>query len=311
MELRQLIYFDTVVREGGFTRAAQRLHVAQPAISAQIKLLETELGVILLDRSTRPPALTHAGELFRLRVRRILDDVDAARTEMSEISAVVRGALRIGATPVLGPIDLVAVIASFRRRHPGVTLSCRSGLLDPLVASLDDGALDVVIGPEHPGLAENHHIEHLADERFVLALPPHHLLTACARVDLAQARDELFVCLPPGSGMHTLLRETAANSGFEPRIDFVADTPATVRAFVAAGLGIAVMAASTTTGPGPTVTTRDLSDPPRHPAITLITPKHPLTPIIRAFADHLSTPPQSQAPTTRPAKPGAGAPRRA
>ncbi|WP_026342685.1 LysR family transcriptional regulator [Nocardia sp. BMG111209] len=287
MELRQLIYFDTVVREGGFTRAAQHLHIAQPAISAQIKLLETELGVALLDRTTRPPALTHAGELFRLRVRRILDHVDAARTEMTELADLVRGTLRIGATPVLGPIDLIAVMATFRSAHPGVTLSYRSGLLDPLVADLDDGRLDLVIGPEHPGLATGHHLEHLADEHFVLALPPGHPLTACARVDFTQTRDELFVCLPPASGMHTLLHETAAQAGFTPRVDFVADTPATVRAFVAAGLGIAVMAASTTTTPGPLITTRPILTPPHHPPITLITAKHPLAPAIRAFADQL------------------------
>ncbi|MCX4092785.1 LysR family transcriptional regulator [Nocardia sp. alder85J] len=287
VELRQLIYFDTIVRAGGFTRAAQRLHVAQPAISAQIKLLETELGVVLLDRTTRPPTLTHAGELLRIRARQILDQIDAVRAEMNEVSAVVRGAIRIGATAALGPIDLVAVMATFRRAHPGVTLTYRSGLLDPLVAILDAGALDLVIGPEHPGIDVDHHVERLAEEHFVLALPPHHPLAGADRIDLADTRDDLFVCLPPGSGMHTLLHAAAARAGFAPRIDFVTDTADAVRAFVAAGLGIALMAASTTTSPGPAVATRLLTDAPAHPPAAIITPRHPLTPATRAFVEHL------------------------
>jgi LysR family transcriptional regulator, transcription activator of glutamate synthase operon len=102
------VYFDAVVREGGFTRAARQLHVAQPAISAQIKQLETELGVVLLQRQVRPPALTHAGEVFHSRARLVLAQIEAARFEMLELSAVVRGKVRVGATPVLGSLDLPA-----------------------------------------------------------------------------------------------------------------------------------------------------------------------------------------------------------
>src|SRR5215468_4217165 len=102
MELRQLVYFDAVVRHGGFSRAAERLHVAQPAVSAQIRRLETELGTTLLQRTTRRVSLTYAGELFLARARRVLAQVDAARGDLAELSAVLRGRVRIGATQVLG-----------------------------------------------------------------------------------------------------------------------------------------------------------------------------------------------------------------
>lgn len=290
MELRQLAYFDAVITEGGFTKAAQRLHVAQPAISAQVKQLETELGVVLIQRGTRPPALTQAGELMLGHVRQILGHADAARLEMARLSAVVTGTLRVGATPVLGAFNLAGAMASFRRRYPGVAMTLRSGLLDDLVARMEAGALDVVIGPEHAGLRSRHRLGLLAEERFVLAVPLDHRFAASGPVHLADCRDEPFVCLPPGSGMHATLLRTASEAGIEPRIDFQADNPGSIRDLVAAGLGIALMSESATTGPGAPVAVRDLADPPAHPPIAVITVRNPASAAARAFAAHVRDP---------------------
>ncbi|MGH3588564.1 MAG: LysR family transcriptional regulator, partial [Pseudonocardia sp.] len=86
MELRQLVYLDAVVRHGGFTRAAEHLRVAQPAVSVQIRRLETEVGAQLLQRTTRSVALTHAGELFLDRARRALAELDAARDALARLA---------------------------------------------------------------------------------------------------------------------------------------------------------------------------------------------------------------------------------
>src|SRR5579863_4121544 len=128
MELRQLAYFDAVVRYGSFTKAAQRLHIAQPAVSAQIQRLEAELGTALLQRTTRRVALTYAGELFLARARRALEQLDRARADLDELSAVRRGQVRIGATQILGSLDLPAALAQFRHRYPGVSLALQTGL---------------------------------------------------------------------------------------------------------------------------------------------------------------------------------------
>src|SRR5579863_6820635 len=101
MELRQLAYFDAVVRYGSFTKAAQRLHIAQPAVSAQIRRLEAELGTALLERTTRRVALTYAGELFLARAHQVLTQLDGARADMAELSAVLRGRVRVGASQVV------------------------------------------------------------------------------------------------------------------------------------------------------------------------------------------------------------------
>src|SRR5262245_26019070 len=98
MELRQLTYFEAVARLGGFTRAAEQLHVAQSAVSAQIRALESTLGVELFTRTTRRVALTEAGELFLTHCRRALDELDAARHDLADLADVLTGRVTLGAT---------------------------------------------------------------------------------------------------------------------------------------------------------------------------------------------------------------------
>lgn len=282
------MYFDAVVRHGGFTRAGEQLHIAQPAISAQVRRLESELGVVLLQRSTRRVALTHAGEMFLDRARRVLEELDAARADLDDLSSVLRGQIRIGTTQVLGSLELPTVMASFRRRYPGVMLSLRTGLVTDLLAALDIGTLDVVIGPVHPEHPPRYTIHHLAEETLVLVLPPGHRLASDRSGVLTAARDEPFVCLPAGSGLHTLLTKAAATGGFVPRIDFETDSPASIRELVSAGLGVALLAGSAVRAPGPPVDIYPLAAPPRHPAISVFTPSSDArTPAAREFVSYL------------------------
>jgi LysR family transcriptional activator of glutamate synthase operon len=270
MELRQLVYFDAVVRHGGFTRAAGHLRVAQPAISAQIRRLETELGVPLLRRTTRRVELTVGGELFWARTRRILEQVDKARAELDELTDTLRGRVVIGATPVLGSFDLPAAIAGFHRRHPGVAVELRSGLLAELLAELDAGRVDLVLGPLHADLAPRFCPGTLVEERLVLIVPPGHRLSEEHPGRLAAAQEEAWVCLPTGSGLHRILLTAAAADGFIPRIAFQTDSPSSVRALVAAGLGVALLAASQAQAPGPPIEIYPLEAPPEHPPIGVI-----------------------------------------
>jgi len=172
VELRQLAYFDAVVRHGSFTKAAQRLHVAQPAVSAQIRRLEAELGVTLLERTTRRVALTQAGELFLARARLALAQLEGARADLAELSAVLRGQVRIGATQVLGSLDLPAALAQFRRRYPGVSLALHSGLIAKLLGLLEAGDVDLVVGPVHDDLPAAFAARPLVAEGLVLVTPP-------------------------------------------------------------------------------------------------------------------------------------------
>jgi DNA-binding transcriptional LysR family regulator len=289
MELRQLTYFEAVVRHGGFTRASEQLRVAQPAVSAQIRRLEAELGTTLLRRTTRQVALTDAGELFLVRVRRVLEQLDGARAELDDLHDVLRGQVRLGATQVLGDLDLSSAMARFRHRYPGVRLALRSGLIAELLAALDAGEIDLLVGPIHDGLPDRYVATRLAAETLVLITAVGRPAPSTPITTLAEVRDEPFVCLPPGSGLHAILTEAAAVEGFNPRIDYHTHSPASIRELVAAGLGVALLARSATQPPGPPIETHALACPPKHPPIGIIG-RHSevLTPATRAFEQQLS-----------------------
>lgn len=268
VELRQLVYFAAVVRCGGFTRAAEELHVAQPAISTQVRALERELGVELLHRSTRAVSLTSAGANVLTHVEAALAHVERARAEAAAHRDVERGHVRIGATAVTGGLDVVVALRRFRDRHPGVTLSLRTGLVAPLLAELQQRRLDVVVAPSHgehePGVA----VTKVGDERLVLVTPT----TDTRRIaSLADVADDPFVCLPAGSGLRRLLDQAFEGLDRVPRVDFETQTPASIRELVAAGLGTALVAESTTLGPGPALTVHRVDGLPRHPPICVFT----------------------------------------
>src|SRR5438270_9552957 len=114
MELAQLRYLVALAEELHFTRAAAREHIAQPALSQQIRRLEEELGLALVERTTRRVSLTAAGELLVARARRVLAEVDAALTELDGVRGLQTGQVTIGAMHTMGPIDLSLALAVYR-----------------------------------------------------------------------------------------------------------------------------------------------------------------------------------------------------
>ncbi len=290
MELRQLVTFEAVARHGGFTRAAEQLHLAQSAVSAQIRALETELGTALFARTTRRVTLTQAGELLLARTHRVRAELDGARADLADLAAVLRGRVAIGATAVMGGYDLPAALAGFHDRFPGVGVSLRSGLIARLLASLDDGTADLVVGPVHDDLPSRFAAHRVATEELVLALPPGHRLAAGpqAGLSLAGLRDEPFVCLSAESGLRRILDDAAAAAGFTPRVQFETHSAAGIRDLVAAGLGVALVAASATRRPGPPVALRHPEPPVAHPPIGVIHHRdRRLPPAARACRAHL------------------------
>ena len=268
VEIRQLSYVEAVARYGGFTRAAERLHVAQSAVSAQVRALEVELGVTLFARTTRKVALTPAGEMFVARARRILAELDGARSEMTEITAVVSGRVTIGATAGLGPYDLAEALTRFRDRHPGIAVRLRSGRVTGLLGACDIGELDLVVGPVHADLPPRFDAVPLADEQLLLALPPGHAMARGGRLTLGEVRDEPFVSMPPGSGLRWILEDAARSAGFLPRVYFETHSLPGVRELVAAGLGVGLLSRTVAEQPGgPAIAVRHLHPPPVHPPI--------------------------------------------
>ena len=262
MELRQLAYLDAVVREGGFGRAAALLHVAQPAVSVQIRKLETELGTTLLTRSTRRLALTHAGELFLARTRRVLAELEAARADLAALSGAVIGRVRIGAIQALDPYDLSGALAAFHARHPDVQLGLRSGGVRALLDDLAHDRIDIALGPVPAEVPDGVVVAPLFSDELVLATAPGHPTADAGPLGLAALRDDPFVCLPTGTGLRTVLHRHAEAAGFTPRVPFETTNLPRLRDLVAHGLGVALVARSVAEAPGPPVVVHPVAPAP-------------------------------------------------
>ena len=143
MELRQLVYAEAVARHRHFTRAAEELHVAQSALSHQIRRLEAELGTELFERTSRRVVPTEAGEAVAARARRVLAEVDGVRGELDELRGLVRGRISIGALLPAGGIEVTTLLARFSQAFPGIEVGLREGTAADMLELIDADELDV------------------------------------------------------------------------------------------------------------------------------------------------------------------------
>jgi LysR family transcriptional activator of glutamate synthase operon len=242
MELRQLRYLVAVADELHFTRAAAREHVAQPALSQQIRRLEEEVGLPLVERSTRRVVLTEAGETLVAGARRMLAELEATVAELNDQAGVRTGHLAIGATGTLGPVDVSRLVAEFHDRYPGVDLTMRERPSNELSAMLrrdeiDFAFLSVTERIARPGLE----FHRLIEEELLVVLPAGHELAGRASVRLADLAKETFVSFLEGTRLRELLVTAAREAGFEPHVAFESDQVRRIRDMVAHGLGVTIL----------------------------------------------------------------------
>jgi LysR family transcriptional regulator, transcription activator of glutamate synthase operon len=270
MELRQLRYLVALADERHFTRAAERAHIAQPALSQQIRRLEHEVGTALVERTTRRVAMTEAGEVLVARARRVLAEIEAASSELQSLKGVLSGRVTVGAMHTMGPIDVSLALAQFRERHPGVELTVREQASEELaellrVDELDLAFLSVTERVESHGLG----LRRLVLEELVAVLPKDHRLASRRRVRMADLAGEEFISYRPGARLRELLLFAAHQAGFEPRITLESNESERIRRLVARGLGVAVLPRSDAERTGAEVATATLVDPPLFRDITL------------------------------------------
>src|ERR1700761_2065853 len=178
MELRQLRYAVAVAAHRHFTRAAAAVPVAQPALSHQIKLLEQELGVELFERSRSGVRPTEAGEIFLLRARRALAEIDAAREEIGALKGLTSGRLMLGAMQALAGLDLPRLIAAFHAAYPGVDVSLREDSARDMLAMAARGEIDLAIAALDVGRPGGFEVVRLVREPVLVAMPAAHRLAA-------------------------------------------------------------------------------------------------------------------------------------
>jgi DNA-binding transcriptional LysR family regulator len=240
MELRQLRYLVAVVDEAGFTRAAERLHVAQPGVSAQIRRLEAELGRPLLDRGARGVRPTAVGAAVLAHARAAIAAADAVRRTVDELEGLLRGHVGVG-TVTSFSADLPGLLAVFHARHPAVEITLGEDDSASLLEGLRGGRLDLALvslaGAPPAGVA----VEVVTDEGFVAAVGPGDPLAGRAEVALAELRERDLICLPRGTGLRAVLERACAGAGWQPRIPFEASDPFMLARLAARGLGVAIL----------------------------------------------------------------------
>jgi DNA-binding transcriptional LysR family regulator len=254
MNLQQLRYLVLLAEELNFTRAAARAHVAQPALSRQVRNLEDELGVPLVDRTTRRVQMTPAGVEIVGRSRRILDEIDALRSVGTDAAALLTGRVAIGLTPTPGPFDAASALAGFHARHPDIELALTEELSISLARRLQRDELDLAFvsaipNPTRMGLE----MHRLAGEPLRVVVGPEHRLAARKAVRLRELAREPFISFPPGATIRETITAAARDAGFAPRVVFESNDTSRIRALVGHGFGVAVLPTSDIARAGPAV----------------------------------------------------------
>jgi DNA-binding transcriptional LysR family regulator len=250
-DLRRLRAFHAVARSGSFSAAARELGYAQSVVSHHVAALEREFGLTLVNRGTRPVSVTDAGRRLLRHAEAVLGTITAAEDELRAIAGLESGTFRIGAFLSAANSFVPAAVARFQAEHPDVEVRVehleepeelrrlRSGELDLAVVYRVRQPCDERPDRRDEGLEE----AHLADDPYRVVLPPDHPLGRRRALRLADLSTERFTA-PPGGGFvpyRTLLDRLCADAGFEPDVAHEVNDVTIARAFVAAGLGVALL----------------------------------------------------------------------
>jgi DNA-binding transcriptional LysR family regulator len=286
MELRHLRYFIAVAEELHFGRAAQKLGIAQPPLSQQIRRLEEELEVMLFERTRRRVRLTHAGQAFLDEARRTVAQAAQAIKVARQADRGEVGRLAVGFVPTAIYHALPSVLLAFRKRFPQVELVLRELGATEQFHMLRDGRLQagfVRSTVEDTLLIQ----ETIFPEPLILALPATHPLAGSRRATLRKFAKDPFIIFPRalGAGFHDQIVGLCQRAGFSPRVVQEANEMQTIVSLVAAEIGIAVVPASIRTLHMPGVAYVEIQKPVAQTAMTVAWRRDDPSPVLQAFLD--------------------------
>ncbi|MEU1463092.1 LysR family transcriptional regulator [Streptomyces sp. NPDC005727] len=241
MELRQLEYLVAVAEEASFTKAAARVFVTQPCVSAQIRRLERELGHDLLDRGGRTVQLTGVGAAVLPHARAVLAGIDGVRDAVESVSGVVQGPVTLGSVASSLSMRLPELVADFSEQHPAVEISLSEGSTEQLVDAVRAGRIDVAVigvGSDSPAGLETLVI---ADELLIGAVSHDHPLAQRTGITVDEVECHPLMCLPGGSALRAASDAAWAAAGVKPRVAFEASDPRVLAQLAARGVGMAIL----------------------------------------------------------------------
>lgn len=239
MEIHQLRYFVAVVEEGNFSRAAERMHVAQPSLSQQIQKLEAEIGQPLFDRLARRVTVTEAGYGLLPFARKILNELVQAQRFVNDCHSEPAGAITVGIIPTIAPYIVEPLFRAAAAAHPGLTVNILEDVTESLVRASENGGIDLAIVStcrQKTGI----HLEACAKDRLLVALPDRHRLAGRRQIGWDQLKNESILMLHESHCLSQQIRRWCAENGLRTNAPAHALQLSTLLAMVAAGLGVAL-----------------------------------------------------------------------
>jgi len=259
MDLRQLEYFVAVAKLGHFTRAADHLHVGQPALSQAIRRLEREFGSELLDRTSHPIGLTSAGRALLPHAERVVEAVSAAREEFGLVGGEPHGRVALGVMAMLGPAE--QLITEFHRVHPDVVLVMREEVTSVLIQELVTGQLDAVLATRIDPLPRQIEYQVAFSEPLVLMTPPG--WTDKPQVNIRELDGEVILLPSEGGGVRRIVESALRRHSVRWRPGPETNELARQRYLTADGVGLTIVPQRVAAIPGgPEVDFIAIEDPP-------------------------------------------------
>jgi DNA-binding transcriptional LysR family regulator len=238
METVKVRWFLTVAAVGNVTRAADELRISQPGLSRAIARLERELRAPLFDREGRTLRLNRYGEIFREHAERLVATEDAARRALAQAADPDHGEVGLAFLHTQGTVLVPELLRRYRSAHPHVGFRLTQGSSERIEEAVSGGHADMAITSPRPERLAWHP---LSTERLRLALPAGHRIAGRDEVDLVDVADEPFIVMRDGYGLRSITDELFRTAGIRPEIAFEGEEATTLRALVAAGLGVAVV----------------------------------------------------------------------
>lgn len=299
VDLRHLRYFLAVAEELHFGRAAQRLHMAQPPLSQQIRRLEEEIGHPLFLRSSRSVKLTPAGKALVDRARRTLRKIDEDLEAVRSVARGEVGELKVGFVGSAMLTRLPAILDKYRRLYSRVQLHLNEFHTSQLIEALRDGSADVALARD-AGTVEDLHVEPAFREQFVAVVPKRHPLATLKSIPVVRLRDEPFVFFPRSAGSDAW-ENSIKTLGFHPSVVQEAPQWLTIVRLIGAGLGVSIAPASVEQLVTPDVVCRKLSPSGGATSIDLVHRLNETNPLVNAFCEIFRS---SRSSRRAPAPPG-------
>ena len=240
MDLRQLEMFRAVAEQGTFTRAADRLHVSQSAVSRQVQLLEDELGGVLLRRSARGVTLTEAGELLLRMTHRVEKDVEEALAEISQTHALKRGRLHLGGGMTVCLYILPRLLKRFRRLYSGVDLQVTTGSSEKILELVRAHEVDLGL-LTLPIVAKDLEVVPVMKEEMVVVTAPGHPLSRERTVDAKSLGRFPLILYEAGSNTRKVLDQFFLEEGLEAEVAMETENVEIIKAMVAINLGVTIV----------------------------------------------------------------------